>query len=1056
MTKADLAIAQILIGITISATTLVIGFFMYRRGMRTRDVKLRVKAYVLWVVGGLLTGVLFFPALAYLYTEHLWFESVGYDNIFWEILKTRWGLLFKFFLVAVGFMGLNLFLGDRLCPVSREFARWTRERTNHFYYTMFIVIIFMAFLLAVPMMFLWDDFLRDDHQISSNIIEPVFEKELGFFLFSFPIHYWMSIWVKVLLWTTVLIVALSYNFYYRRDPQTMARVEHYLVFHGSALWLMLLAADIWRNRINIWNVLFTTKTPWGFGRVSGMGYVDDKLIGAYKLYTVCLIVIGILILLNLLWRNRRIWYWTIAAWGASYLILIQIYPLFVHGTQVRPNPLTAEVPFLDGHIDSTRRAFGLDGIEKKDHIQGAATFEMIDRNLEVKENIQLWDRRVLYEVLRDQQTIKPYYEFHRYTDVDRYWVAGKYRQVLVAAREVDPSELLEAQEWVNRKLIYTHGYGVCVAPVNEFIENEGNPNFWLKGLNPFLFSLDLKFQSDLDNNNFSTDLRQVFKDNESLLSQNTLVEKRDNKWLITDNSNRRTYNVLKAEGKLKVYPELVVTQPQIYYGELTRDYAIVNTTQKEIDPEGAQYKGEGRDKRDGVRIGGWFRRLCFATRFDFWRMLLSKDLTSESRILFRREIGTRKPDSAKTTADRISHIAPFLKYDPDPYIVIGNDGQLWWIIDIYVTSRSYPNAKTYEDKTNLVENPLYSEPTFDRFNYIRNPAVAVVSAYNGEVNFYFTKDDEEPITAAYQKAFPNLFKSRDEIPAGLQNHLRYPDYFTRIQAEMYADYHVDHPESFYHGSDRWTIPEETYYSNKQTMVPYYAILKLPGEEKSEFVNMIPFTPPKRVKLMNAWLVARSDAEHYGKLIVYTLPEQEIVLGPKQVEDDIETALANEVWFKSSDEKGSQVIRGNLLVIPVEDALFYVEPIYLKPKGSNRAKLQVVVVRAGDKLAYAETWEALRKIFGVGIGVESGGDTENRAEPAIPMLDELTKLANERYNQYFQLTGEGKFAEAAEAFTELGDILKALAAGKYQKEGEKTSNIKREIDYNSIVTQSIKE
>ena len=249
---------------------------------------------------------------------------------------------------------------------------------------------------------------------------------------------------------------------------------------------------------------------------------------------------------------------------------------------------------------------------------------MIDRNLEVKENIQLWDRRVLYEVLRDQQTIKPYYEFHRYTDVERYWVAGKYRQVLIAAREVDPSELLEAQEWVNRKLIYTHGYGVCVAPVNEFIENEGNPNFWLKGLNLFLFSLDLKFQSDLDNNNFSTDLRQVFKDNESLLSQNTLVEKRDNKWLITDNSNKRTYNVLKAEGKLKVYPELVVTQPQIYYGELTRDYAIVNTTQKEIDPEGAQYKGEGRDKRDGVRIGGWFRRLCFATRFDFWRMLLSK------------------------------------------------------------------------------------------------------------------------------------------------------------------------------------------------------------------------------------------------------------------------------------------------------------------------------------------------------------------------------------------------------------------------------------------------
>jgi uncharacterized membrane protein (UPF0182 family) len=252
--KADFAIAQIITGIIIIATTLIIGLFMYRRGMRTRDVKLRVKAYVLWGVGGLLTGMLFFPALAYLYTEHLWFESVGYDNIFWQILKTRWGLLFKFFLVAVGFMGLNLFLGDRLCPVSREFARWTRQRTNHFYYTMFIVIIFMAFLLAVPMMFLWDDFIRYDNYESPENAEPVFfGKELGFFLFSFPVYRWVSFWLKVLLWATVLIVAIQYNFYYRRDPQTMARVEHYLIFHGSILWLMLLGISLCRSQINIWN-----------------------------------------------------------------------------------------------------------------------------------------------------------------------------------------------------------------------------------------------------------------------------------------------------------------------------------------------------------------------------------------------------------------------------------------------------------------------------------------------------------------------------------------------------------------------------------------------------------------------------------------------------------------------------------------------------------------------------------------------------------------------------------------------------------------------------------
>ena len=426
--------------------------------------------------------------------------------------------------------------------------------------------------------------------------------------------------------------------------------------------------------------------------------------------------------------------------------------------------------FLGKHIESTRQAFGLDQIEERDHIKGAATREMISRNTEIKENIQLWDRRVLYEVLMDQQFIERYYRFHPYTDVDRYWVNGQYRQVLTAAREI--AKLSEAQDWVNQKLKYTHGYGVCVVPVNEFMEEDANPNFWVKGIYPM----------------------------ES------------------------------------TYPELAVTHPQIYYGELTKDYVIVNTKQKEINPKGEQYQGSG-----GIKIGSWFRRLCFGTRFDFWRVLLSTDPTPESKVLFWRKIGTRNPGSSKTVGDRISHIAPFLKYDPDPYIVIGDDGQLWWIVDTYITSRSYPNAKTSVDETNLKKNPLYSEPTFDRFNYIRNPAVAIVNAYSGKVNFYFTKANE-PITAAYQKTFSNLFKSKDQIPAGLQNHLRYPDYLTRIQAEMYADYHVQEAEIFYPGSDRWNIPQEKYYSSYQTIVPYYAMLKLPGENTPEFVNMVPFSP----------------------------------------------------------------------------------------------------------------------------------------------------------------------------------------------------------------------
>jgi len=861
-------------------------------------------------------------------------------------------------------MGANLFVGDRLCPVSREFARWTRERTVRFYRSLLISIVLVAGLLSVPMMFLWDDFLRYENGVLTGITEPVFQKDLSFYLFSLPVYRWVSVWVKVLLWATLLFVGLLYNFYHRRDPQTMAMVERRLVFHAAVLWLMLFGVSLWRSQINIWNLLYAARSPWGLGRVDGMGYIDSHLIGAYQIYMLCVGLIGVVILINLFWQKRTVWYAAIVMWGASYLILIQIYPVALHWTKVRPNPLSAEVPFLARHIEWTRQAFGLDHIEERDQIKGAATFEMINRNPEVKENIQLWDRRVLYEVLRDQQRIEPYYDFNPYTDVDRYWVGGKYRQVLIAPREVDAKELKEARDWVNQKLMYTHGYGVCVVPVNEFKKENNNPNFWVKGI-PVNHT----------------------------------------------------------------YPEFALTQPQIYYGELTKDYVIVNTKREEIDPAGEQYQGT-----HGVKLGGWFRRLCFATRFDFWRVLLSTDVTPECKVLFWRNIGTRTPDSAKTVTDRISHIAPFLKYDPDPYIVIA-DGQLWWIVDIYVTSHSYPNSKTYVDKTHLIENPLYSEPTFDHFRYIRNPAVAVVNAYSGEVNFYWTKPGE-PVMSAYQNAFPNLFKSKDQMPAGLQNHLRYPDYLTRIQAEVYADYHVRDAKVFYPGSERWHIPQEKYYSAWQTMVPYYAILKLPGEKNPEFVNMIPFTPPTQVRYMNAWLVARSDLEHYGQLVVYILPRSETIIGPMQVEGDIETKMSEKLTLWN--QQGTTVIRGNLLVIPVENALFYVEPIYLKPEGINRPNLVSVVVATGDNFASADTFpEALQKIFGVGIGVESPKEATKEGSATLPTLTELIKLANDNYNQYLKLTGAGKITEAAQALMELEKALKALKAGEYQIVAKKT-------------------
>ena len=1267
--KADLAIAQIIIGIVIAIGSLIIGMFMYRRGNRMRNLKLRVRAYILWLAGGGVSIVLCFPAIAYLYTEHLWFKSVRYEDVFWNLPKTRWSVLFKFFIVAFGFMGLNLFVGNRVCKVSGGVARWTRELTVQFYYTVLISIVLLAILLSVPMMFLWDDFLRYENGTSTGITVPdfgrelgwhlfSFPKDLGFYLFSFPVYRWASLWLKGLLWGTVIIVAVLYNGYHRRNAGMRGRVQHYFIVHGSALWLLLLGASLWRSWINIINVLYTSRTPWGFGRVDGMGYVDNMLIGAIHVYMLCLVGVGVVVVVNMFWRKRIFWHSAIVIWGLSYLLLIQIYPIVIYWTQVRQSRELAETPFLKSHIVSTRRAFGLNQIEERDQIRGVASIGMINRNKEVKENIQLWDRRVAYEVFTDKQIIKPYYQFHPYTDVDRYWIDGKYRQVLIAAREVNPSGVPGVQSWEVPKMVYTHGYGVCVIPVNEFTKEGGDPNFWAHHIpikyreelavtqpqiyygeltkdyvivntkKQFLFFIESQIIRNLDNVIFPIRLQEVFEANEITLSENVMVsmKQRGKRWLITDLDEGQKYTVSKREGKLNIanakkkvlFDIDLESEIELEFGahldntilsadlqglfeaheiEFTTTFAVKDKTKrdvrpnvtvsveeqggrwliidkgneqkyavrkengrlevyknKEVDPEGKIYDSAG-----GVQINNWFKRLCFATRFDFWRVLLSKDIIPESKILFWRKIGTRKPLSIKTVIDRVSHIAPFLKYDPDPYLVIGDDGQLWWIIDIYVTSRSYPNAKAYIDQTKLIENPLYSEPTFDRFNYIRNPAVAVVNAYNGEVNFYFTKGDAllfgleldsetvfddsnlltvlrgafenrqmrlsdnlavsikeagtewlvadkdygweytvtkseeklniytaEPILAAYKKAFPNLFKSglpfevdlkfesnldnsvisedlrrefenKDislsqnvtvlaqkregrwlltdvdnnqkiyhiskekgelsiyQIPAGLHEHLRYPDYLTRIQAEMYADYHVQNANTFFHGGDRWHIPDEVYYTEPQKMVPYYAILKLPGEEKPEFVNMIPFTPPS-LKLINAWLVARSDAEHYGQLIVYRLPKDEVISGPKQIEEDIENVLADKVWFKGSkDNKETQIIRGNLLVIPVEDTLFYVEPIYLKPKDSNRAQLKAVAVVAGDQFALADTFnKALVEIFGVGIGV---GDLE----PAKGEK-ELVLQAKETYDEYWKLIGEGKDRKADKALRDLGEIL----------------------------------
>ena len=988
----DIAIAWLLFNVFLVVLTLIWGIFRFRKGVWYRKLVLRFQAYLLWGIGGaaLLSSIIPF---SYLYTEHIWrFENVGYADVFWKIRQVKWGLFAGFFFIAFAFLNINGMIAKRLCPEPREFARWTRDRTVAFHRVFFCGTVLVAIILAVPMMSLNDVLIRYLERPVEKIEPFLLGKDRNFFLFSFPLHQSVSLWVNILLWTTCIFVGFLYNYYYRRDARSKGYVKRNIVIHGTVLWLMLLAVGIWAGQVNLWSKLYTPSLSRRLSEYHGFFYGDSILAGATQIYFVILLAIGVVIIFNLFWRRRIIWYASIAILLVGHVCLLHLYPMVLNYWTVRTagDAVSVEEGFLQQHIQDTRTAYDLNVIKTESYEKGNAKLEKIERNEEVKHNIQFWDRRVFYNILRNAE-IKRHHDFHPYADVDRYRLSQRsesdtvaremdgdevvtenqdspensensieeYRQILISAREIDVDP--GPREWGELKLKFTHGYGVCLAPVNEVTDAQ-TPDLWVKGV-----------------------------------------------------------PITQKEGM--EYSELEVRQPRIYYGEMTDDYVIVNTDQGEYnieeeegtsensasDPEvedtssGYHYDGTG-----GVVLGGLFRRFCFAVRFTSVFILRNSKLQSDSRVMYWRRIGTRKNE--KLVMDRLSHIAPFLDYDPDPYIVI-HDGELWWLVDFYVTSDWFPNAQPYTDDTAPIEHDeldLYVEPRFKRFkqfNYIRNAGVAVVNAYSGHVNFY-TDIENEAITEIYRKAYPKLFKNIEEMPEGLRSHRRFPDYLTRIQARKYGDYHVQKAAKFINNSNQWKISKEAYYSEtpNHEMMPYYVMLKLPGKEKAEFVNMIPFTPPKKDNFMKGWMIARCDPPNYGERIVYRLPDEPNVKGPKHVEDDINKKEEMAEFFLEFS-RNNDIIRGNLHVIPIEDGIFYVKPIFVKPKkikGKNGSEsngsedpiqdlptLKTIVVAADNELAADVSFDkALRKIF---LGQPTATTTETDDEETLTLSEQFEIL-----------------------------------------------------------------
>jgi len=669
--------------------------------------------------------------------------------------------------------------------------------------------------------------------------------------------------------------------------------------------------------------------------VFGAGYADmhAKLPAQWILLAVVVIFMGI-ILVSVLRRNYRWPLYGMAGWIVAAIIVGGIFPGLVQRFQVQPSELAREQPYIEYNIDFTREAFALDRIEEQPFPAGGIPSpEDITRNEVTINNIRLWDNRPLKDTYNHIQSLRPYYDFND-VDVDRYTIDGEYRQVMLSARELSAEKLpTEAQTWINRRLLYTHGYGVTLSPVNE-VTSQGLPVLLVKDIPPV--------------------------------------------------------------------GDFNIEQPQIYYGEKTNDYVIVKTNTQEFDyPMGDEnvyghYQGEG-----GVSLDSLTRRLVYAWQLGDFNILISGELTPESRVLYYRNI-----------RERVNHLAPFLALDSDPYLVI-MEGRLFWIQDAYTTTNRYP----------------YSQPFSGGINYIRNSVKAVIDAYNGSVTFYVT-DSDDALIRTYQSIFPELFTPAEQMPESLRVHLRYPESMFNIQASVYQTYHMRDARVFYNKEDLWSVPSEVYFGSEQPMEPYYVTMRLPDEEKEEFLLMLPFTPANKNNTIG-WLAARCDGENYGKLLAYRFPKEEWVDGPSQIENRIgqDTVITEQLalWGRG----GSRVIRGNLLLIPLGESILYVEPVFLQAEGGGLPELKRVIVAAGEQIAMEPTLAgSLAAIFGAETPPTAPvGKPPATAEPEKPVVTDIANLieeAQQHYNQAQEYLKAGDWAGYGSELDALQAVLAQLA------------------------------
>lgn len=900
------------------------------------------------VVAGLVLLVLVLGSrIAGLAVDLWWFDAIGYRDVFTTILTTEIliggvGAVLLGVLVAV-----NLHLARRMrplfVPTNQQQAQIERYRELVDPYLPWViagVAILFALSSGLALSSEWEAFLLWRNGVEVGTVDPQFGRDIGYYLFELPFLRLLQEWlVTSLVLTTMLTAGAHYLLGGIRPDNPGDKVLPNVKAHLSALFALILAAWAWGYWLDRFLLNFSPR-----GTVTGASYTDvnAELRALEILLVVAVLSIG-LVLYNIRRRGFLLPGAAVALLLIGSIFLQGAYPAAIQRLQVEPQELARERPFIERNLEATRAAYALDEVELRPfEVTNDLDQQQVEDNEVTMTNIRLWDPQLLATTYSELQALRPYYQFTD-VDVDRYVIDGELRQVMLATRDMDQSDVpAQAQTWQNLTLFYTHGFGVVSSQVNT-ANADGQPVFLSEDIPP-----------------------------------------------------------------TGVDPLVPSVEAGIYYGDgANAAYNIVNTDNEELDYEEpstqqqvlTSYVGEG-----GVELSSPFRRLAFAIDYGDTNILLSSLIRDDSKLLRLRSV-----------AERVNNVAPYLELDNDPYPVV-LDGRIKWVQDAYTTSVWYPYSERAQMSTRLGPRVV---------NYARNSVKAVVDAYDGTVDL-FTVDPDDPVLQTWQNVFPDVYRPMSELPDGLEDHFRYPQDLFELQSSVYRTYHIPEADAFYSKADEWDIPPDAAAAQnagdaagQQLLDPYYLLMKLPGEATEEFVLIQPYLANERPNMV-AWLAARSDPENYGELFAVQFPSDQQILGTTQVQARIEQEDEISEYITLRSQQGSDVIRGNMLVLPIERSIVYVEPLFLQGDQSDIPELARVVLVMGDRVVFERTLaEAVASLVGapapdVTTPPADGGDTDSGtpSDPADVDNDLLT--------------------QALEAFARAQDALADGDLGEYQR------------------------